>query len=333
MITDPRTLCPVTAVSQCHLIPDCFNVSNKTVLLDGPFDNKIGEQCDCHLKASFDLLVGDTIKGGFAFEGGSQNMAGRLGSVTQEFQISQRVRINKKRRHKRWTPRDWCRKALGMRDDGQVKIVGFVTPSVDLAKARLSMVNSAFLVLYYLGRKEIYCPEFDQARILLDKVCAGTLDKSDLPLIEEMTPGFALVCISTEKTKGLSALNPADLRKYYDPSLDVTDGVLHEFPKNCVVEAGESLLVRLPYGKCLRGVVRFPLPRAMSAHDTAAHATCKSRMPDSGTMSRIGQSASSRSALRDSLLFKVNLLIVVPSASGYFCNLCITDQTSCSECS
>jgi hypothetical protein len=262
MVVDPRTLRPVTAASDCHLIPDCFKVSNKTVPLDGPFDHKIGEQCDCQLKAAFDLLVGERLKGDFAFEGGSHAMAGTLGPVTQQFRIDQRIRINKKRRHKRWTPRDWCQKALGMRDDGQVKIVGFVTPSVDLAKARLSMVNSAFLVFYYLGRKDIYGPEFDQARALLRKVCEEKLDKTDLPLIEEMTPGLALVYISTEKTKGLTALNPADLRTYYDPSMNIADGVLDEFPKNCAVEEGESLLVCLPYGKGLRGVVRFPLPKS-----------------------------------------------------------------------
>jgi hypothetical protein len=145
-----------------------------------------------------------------------------------------------------------------MRDDGQVKIVGFVTPSVDLAKASLSMVNSAFLVLYYLGRNEVYDADFDQARGLLQKVCDGKLDNTDMPLIEQKTPGFAQVYISMEKIKGLIELSPADLRKYYDPSMDIGDGVLDDFPKNCVVEVEEALLVRLPYGKGLRGVVRFP---------------------------------------------------------------------------
>src|SRR5262249_18498557 len=110
---------PVTAASECHLIPDCFNVSSKTVLLDGPFDNKIGEQCDCHLRAAFDLLVGDTIKGGFAFEGGSQNMAGRVGAGEQEVPVSQRVRMNKKRRHKRWTPRIGAAKRWGCGTTGR----------------------------------------------------------------------------------------------------------------------------------------------------------------------------------------------------------------------
>jgi hypothetical protein len=253
--------------SDCHLIPQCFKltgntpVSNKTVPLDGPFDHKIGEQCDSQLKACFDLLIGEKLKGDFAFQGGSQTMAGTLGLATQQFRIEQSVRINKKRRLKRWTPADSFRKALGMRDDGQVQIVGFVTPAVDLLKARLSMVNSAFLVLHYLGRTEIYGPEFDQARALLNKVCEDKLNNSDLPLIVEMTPEFASVLLATEKMKGLTSLNPIDFRKYRDPSVDVPDRVMDDFPKNCVTEVGNSLIVRLPYGKGLRGAVRFALPK------------------------------------------------------------------------
>jgi hypothetical protein len=142
-----------------------------------------------------------------------------------------------------------------------VKIEGFVTPSVNLLKARLSMVNSAILMLYFLGRTEVYGPEFDQARSLLKKAHEGKLTNSDLPLIEQMTPEFGSVYIGPEKTKGLTALNPADLRTYYDPSLDLADGVLDDFPNSCVAQVGESLIVRLPYGKGLRGAVRFPMPQ------------------------------------------------------------------------
>jgi hypothetical protein len=258
VVIDPRTQRLVTTACQCHLIPDCFKVSNKTVALDGPFDHKIGEQCDSQLKAVFDLLVGGTLNGAFAFEGGSKNMAGSLQPVTGQFSIKQRIR-NKKPGRKAVKTDVALRRSLGLRNGRLVKLEGFVTPSVDLAKARLSMVNSAFLVLYYLNRTEIYDPEFDQARELLNKVCEGKLENSDMPLIESMTPSFGSVYISTEKTKGLKALNPADIRHYYDPTLALADGVLDDFPKQCVAQEGESLIVRLPYGKCLRGIVRFPL--------------------------------------------------------------------------
>jgi hypothetical protein len=254
-VVDPRTLRAVTKASDCHLIPECFDVSNKTVSLDGPFDSKVGQHCDCQLKLFADMLVAKGLRGNFTFKGGSQRMAGTIFPNTQQFRIDHSVRINKKRRHKRWTPRDWCRKALGLTDDGQVQIEGFVGPTVDLAKARLSMVNSAFLVVHYLGRKEVLRPEFDQARELLAKVCEGRLERADLPLIEELTPTLMAVFLPGGSTPS----GPTDLRKYYDPDLDIGDGVLDDFPTNCVVQQDNDMLVRLPYGKGLRGVVRFPV--------------------------------------------------------------------------
>lgn len=75
MIIDPRTQRPVTMEGDCHLIPESIEygnpprpVSNKTVPLDGPFDNKIGAKCDHHLKKYLDMLVGDDLKGEFSFE-------------------------------------------------------------------------------------------------------------------------------------------------------------------------------------------------------------------------------------------------------------------------
>jgi hypothetical protein len=248
VVVDPRTMRPVTTKAECHLIPKCFGVSNKTVRLDGPFDNKIGEECDSQLHAFYQLLVGEDLSGRFAFEGGSKTVAGSVGTRTQQFRIKKPAG---------GTATDWFRRALGTQD-GQVRIEGFVTPSVDMAKAGLSMINSAFLVLYYLGKTEIYGSDFDLARALLGKVCAGTLDNSDLPAIVEMTPDFGVVLLSEEKTRTVGPIRPCDIRWYYDPSLDCPDGLMDDFPKNCIVEEGSSLVVRLPYGKCLRGSVRFP---------------------------------------------------------------------------
>lgn len=259
MVIDPRTLRPVATASECHLIPECFGVSNKTVLLDRLFDNKIGEKCDNQLYAYYQLCIGEKLDGHFVIEGGPKALAGSWSPLTQQFSITQRVRVPKGRQ-KRWTA-DLHRRALGIGDDGRVKIKEFVTPAVNLLKARLSMVHSAVLILYYLDRKEIYGPDFNQARALLTKACMDNLDKSDLPLIEEMTPEFGKVHMSSEKIKRHMTLSRDQMRWYYDPKLDIGDGVLDDFPKNCVAETGQSLTVRLPYGKGLRGTVRFRLSR------------------------------------------------------------------------
>jgi hypothetical protein len=258
-VIDPRTLRPVTTEGDCHLIPDCIKhgnpprpVSGKTVRLDGPFDNKIGEQCDHHLKAYLNLLIGDSLKLDASFEGGAQKIG-----VTLELRTG-KVQIEPSPSRRRWKPpppEDWLRKALGMRDDGLVKITGGVGHTVDIAKARLSLVNSAFLVLYYLGRRD-FGREFDWARELLHKVVESDLDQSDVRVTEQFIE--LVVLVATEKLQGHVPTNPAEFRNHYRPDVDIPDGVLEDFPNKCVTEDGEALVVRLPYGKGLRGVVYFP---------------------------------------------------------------------------
>ena len=79
MIIDPRTLRPVTTEGDCHLIRESIEygdpprpVSNKTVPLDGPFDNKIGAKCDHYPKKYLDLLIADKLEGEFSFDGGGR---------------------------------------------------------------------------------------------------------------------------------------------------------------------------------------------------------------------------------------------------------------------
>jgi hypothetical protein len=257
VIIDPRTLLPVTAPSDCHLIPDCIKygdppppVSNKTVSLDGPFDHRIGSQCDHQLKTWLDTAVGDYLKGEASFEGGAQ----KLGSTLHV--SARRLFIKPSPSRRRWKPappQDWLCKTLGMQDDRPPTFTGFVGQVVDTAKARLSLVNSAILVLYYLGRRD-FGPEFDWARALLKKVAADAeLGQSDLSVIEQSTQLMFL--LATEKIQG--TINPAEFRNHYRPDVDMPDGVLEHFPNNSVTEDDEALLVRLPYGKGLRGLVRF----------------------------------------------------------------------------
>jgi hypothetical protein len=245
------------------LIPECITidgkpVSNKTVRLDGAFDSRIGEKCDHSMRAAIELLVSLDLSGKVAFEGGSQTMGGALVTVSgrHSFTIARKIVESQQ---KRGNLEPFCRQALGMNDAGQVKVTGFVTAPVDLLMARMSMLNSAILVLYDLKQWDVYGPELDRARALLNMASEGRIDLSDGPAIEEMTPGFGLVILPTEKSKQLPPYSPLELRRLYDPNLDVQDGVLDNFPKNCVRDAGDSLQVCLPYGKGLRGVVRFPL--------------------------------------------------------------------------
>jgi hypothetical protein len=266
VVIDPRTMQPVTSPSECHLIPkritingkiDGKAVSNKTVRLDGAFDSRIGEKCDHFMRAAIDLLISRNLHGTVAFEGGSQTMGGALvtESGQDSFAVSERIL---KSQLKLGNLEPFCRQALGMNDVGLVKVTGFVTEPVDLLMARMSMVNSAILVLHYLKQWDVFGPELDRARVLLKKASEGRIDLSDLREVEEMTPGFVLIILPTEQSKQLPPYSPMHLRRLYDANLDVPDGVLDDFPQNCVRDAGDSLQVWLPYGKGLRGVVRFP---------------------------------------------------------------------------
>jgi len=256
---------PVTSFGECHLIPECIKidgkpVSTKTVRLGREFDSRIGEKCDHFMRGVIDLLISHWLAGQVAFEGGSQTIGGALVTVSGQNWMTIPLEILESQLE-RGNLEPFCRQALGMNDAGLVKVTGFVTRAVDLLMARMSMINSAILVLYYLTQWDVYGPELDRARVLLKKASEGCVELSDLREIEEMTPGFVLVILPTEKSKQLPPYSPMELRLLYDPDLDVPDGVLDDFPQNCVRHAGDSLQVWLPYGKGLRGVVRFPLLR------------------------------------------------------------------------
>jgi len=260
---------PVTFPSDCHLIPTCITIagkpiSNKVVRLDGAFDQKIGENCDHFMRAAIDLLVSSELQGKIAFERGSQTMGGALVTVSgqQSLAIAREIVEDQQ---KKGNLEPFCRQALGMNNAGQMKVTGFVTDSIDLFMARMSMVNSAILVMYYLKQWDVYGPELERVRALLTKASEGCIDLSNGPEIEEMTPGFGLVILPKESSKQLPPYSPLHLRRLYDPNLDVHDGVLDNFPHNCVRAAGDSLQVWLPYGMGLRGVVRFPLLKNMGA--------------------------------------------------------------------
>jgi hypothetical protein len=59
--------------ANCHLIPECFGVSNVTVWLDADFDSRIGHRCDVQLSQFFQVMLGDALDGRIALRGGSQS--------------------------------------------------------------------------------------------------------------------------------------------------------------------------------------------------------------------------------------------------------------------
>jgi hypothetical protein len=72
-----------------------------------------------------------------------------------------------------------------------------------------------------------------------------------------MTPGLGLVVLPAETSKPLPPHSPLHLRRLYGPNLDVPDGVLDDFPHNCVRDAGDSSQVWLPSRMCSAAVCTF----------------------------------------------------------------------------
>jgi hypothetical protein len=87
MVIDPRTLREIRNVGNCHLIPQCFEVSEKTVPLDRDFDNRMGENCDWQLKAYISIWYGNVLEGRLAVTGGSHNLTALLTVSQQRFEV------------------------------------------------------------------------------------------------------------------------------------------------------------------------------------------------------------------------------------------------------
>ncbi|MBA4191736.1 MAG: hypothetical protein C0467_27465 [Planctomycetaceae bacterium] len=246
---DSRTLSAVKNAAKCHLIPECFGVSNKTIRLDRSLDNAVGRHCDSQLHTYFQYLIGDELDVRFALDNGSKSLAGTFNPRTNQFWIP---------KPEGGAPADWVRRALGMRNN-QVRIRDCVTRPVNMRGARMSMVNSAMLILQYLQRSEVLGPGFKTARKLLDLVHKGKLDSADLAEVEELTPSLGVVSFDSSKLQGITNLDLANFREYYDPTWNPGDNLLEDFPKNCVAQDADYLFVRIPYGNCLRGTAKFPL--------------------------------------------------------------------------
>lgn len=244
MAIDPRTLREIERADRCHLLPQCFGVSNKAVRLDGDFDNKIGATCDAQLERYFVTMLGDRLRGRIALRGGSKSLSGVV--VASKGVVA----IRKPRRGK---IQDWAGRALGWKD-GQVQFESFTGDTVDCAAAFLSMIHSAFVVLHYRRHHEVFDPIFNPVRLLLQKAIDGALTGDDFAVVR------AMVNLQFAVPRGKMAKEPIgvnDFRALYDPSIDVGDGVLDAFPAKSVSKQASGWMVTLPYSRSLRGIVTF----------------------------------------------------------------------------
>src|ERR1051326_6962723 len=122
---DPRTLREITNPVDCHIIPECFGMSNVTVRLDGGIDHEIGAKCDSQLQRYMEVFFGDSLRGRFAFRGGSNSLRG-------VFVASQNAVVIPKPPNCR--TEDFASRALGMRH-GAAEFEEWRGDTVDQARA------------------------------------------------------------------------------------------------------------------------------------------------------------------------------------------------------
>jgi hypothetical protein len=251
VVIDPRTLKEVKQSGDCHLIPAMFKVSDLTVRLDRDVDSKIGGKCDSELKTYLDLFFGPLIEGKVSLDGGSKNLKGLLRVTDGKIFVPKPSS----------TPlAGFVDRALNVRD-GKVQYKEFTSHTQDGCAAFLSIVHSAFLVLYFLGKPDVFAEPFNWVRNLVSKLLSESLTNADYELMRDLIRlNFAV-----PKDKVTETAVPFEkLRKLYDPTVDAEDGVLDDFPQKCLREVDEAWLVTLPYSKSLRAEVTFRKPLAQT---------------------------------------------------------------------
>lgn len=235
----------VTCPCDCHLIPKVFNVSQKIVRLDGPFDHAIGSRCDSEIKRFIELLFASSLGGRSEFIGGAKSVKSTFDLVTQSLRIH---------RGKRDRNPEWFRHVSGSHSS-QVSLKEFHGNVVDTASALASVIHSAFLVLHHQKYLQIYEPEYDSIRMLLQRASRGELLEDDLHWMQE-TIDFA-VYFRNDGRLPLS-IPMSDLRTVYDPEFSADDEVDSNFPRRSATAKADSVLVTVPYSKCIRATVTFP---------------------------------------------------------------------------
>jgi hypothetical protein len=244
MQPDPRTLDPILKVARCHLVPEWASVSSCTLPLDEETDNKIGAYCDSELQRFLEVYFGTTVRGKAAMVGGAKS----LSAVLDTRAASMVVPVPR-----RSCPGEFAERALGS-SDGNVRLEGFTSLVADGLAADVSVIHSAFLILHYHGRKEIFGQEFAQVRHLFRAAITQSLSPEDDEYVRSrVSYNFAY----QPPAQLTGPVMPSDYRNLYNRTCDFGDGVFAEFPHRSVVQEGSVVKVIVPYSASLRGVVRF----------------------------------------------------------------------------
>lgn len=263
MPKDPRTQKDIVEAAECHLVPDWCGVSGRTVPLEKKLDNEIGTYCDAELERYLNSVTGTRLPGRLAMTGGSKSLSSVLDLKAKRIEVAP-PNPKKKKEDKLFEDR-----ALGAKE-GEATVEAFTGTKADGHYAGVSAIHSAFLILHALNRPEVFEPMFDKYRALFDSACKKQLTEDQRKLVEttvaeidfQRNPVLA-------KSKDLSRVevkadgDPREaqlnsIRAEYDPDYDPGDGLLANFPNQCVEETADTISVKVPYSKSLRAVVRFP---------------------------------------------------------------------------
>ena len=152
---------------------------------------------------------------------------------------------------------------------GEATLDTFTGTAADGHYAGVSAIHSAFLILHALDRTEVFESMFDEYRALFDSASKKQLTDEQRSLV-----GATVLELNFERNPHLAKSADAPIidvkadgdprhaqlsavRSEYDPDYDPGDGLLANFPNQSVEDTADAIIVKVPYSKSLRAVVRF----------------------------------------------------------------------------
>jgi hypothetical protein len=264
MPKDPRTLKEIVETAECHLVPDWSGASGKTVPLEKKIDNDIGTYCDGELEKYLNNLTGTVLPGKVAMAGGSKTVGAEYDLLADEFEVAPPGHKKMKAPNKGYEEH-----ALGVKG-GEATVESFTGTGADGHYACVSIIHSAFLVLHALGRPEVFEPMFDEYRALFDSASKKQLTEEQRTLAQatvldlnyaqnpHKAPSTAAPLIDVKADGDPAEPLLTAVRNDYDPNFDPGDGLLANFPNQSVEDTADAIVVKVPYSKSLRAVVKFP---------------------------------------------------------------------------
>jgi hypothetical protein len=240
-MVDPRTLEPILEMADCHLVPEWAEVSNLCVRLDKYTDNKIGSSCDAQLKNYLEAVLSKEVRGKVALQGAPRPLTGSVHIN------GPRISVNLPR-----TASEAEFRKNALKDtSGEAFVESFIGGSIDGLAAYLSAIHSAFLILYYHDRPEVWSDSLGFVRELFRKAIAGTLTNADDEIVRPMVSFVA-------HFQPENVTRPKmQFREVYNPAFDCGDGVVADFPNKSIRAGGSGLEVIIPYSGSLRAAVHF----------------------------------------------------------------------------